>query len=292
MVNRTHSRRGRFFAFAQKAQKAWFSAKRFVWLRLAFSLLRSGRSVAEASSWRTGVEEQLQPSMQRFQRIAITAVFTLTCFTVPVLNAATLKEAASDEKGSGQVQPPGGSGSVTKGAVTEIGGPGASGVKAGAVQTGNDKGKGGAPATATAVGSVQAESVTTVPRGSLSQADGNSPPVTRPDWAAGTPIAEQVKQITEQFRREQQDLLDRYRELLKKAKDPNSDERDKMREQLRKEWDKLRDELISKQKDLRDAIRRQYEEFKVSHPDHQDLIEAAKERAKDRLRQRRGHSGD
>ncbi len=233
---------------------------------------RMGSVAVEAASSSTGpeagveaeadVEMELEVGMQRIQRIAITAVFTLTCFTVPVLTAATLDKAASGEAGPGEIGT--GAGRSTKPTKNLAGG-------AGAVDQARTKGP----------------TVT-----SASQGGSGATVETKPEWAEGTALAEQVKQITDQFRKEQQDLLNRYRELLKKTRDAGSEERDRLRQQLKVEWDKLRDDLISKQKDLRDAIRRQFEEFKQSHPDHQDLIEAAKEQAKDRVRERRGHGAD
>jgi ElaB/YqjD/DUF883 family membrane-anchored ribosome-binding protein len=228
---------------------------------LAWLLLKDGVA-AEAAKRSTGVEEELEPSMQTFQRIAITAVFTLTCFTVPVLRAATLESGTKEDAEAGKGTMPS---SAASGAVKNL--------------------VGGEVVSEAA----SKKTLLTVP----GQVNGSGLPLTtKPEWAAGTPLAEQVKQITEQFRKEQQDLLNRYNELLKKSKDGSTEERDRMREQVKKEWDKLRDDLIAKQKDLRDAIRRQFNEFKQLHPDHQDLIEAAKERAKDRVRDRRGHVGN
>src|SRR5690606_1787638 len=90
--------------------------------------------------------------------------------------------------------------------------------------------------------------------------------VEKPDWAAGTSLAEQIRLLTEQFKREQRDLLQRYQEMLKQGKDPKSDQRERMREQFRKEFIQFRAELISRQKELRDEIRKRYEDFKREHP--------------------------
>jgi hypothetical protein len=98
--------------------------------------------------------------------------------------------------------------------------------------------------------------------------------------------------LTEQFKREQKELLQRYQEMFRRGVDPKSDERNRIREQLRQEFTQFRIDLMNRQKELRDEFRRRYDEFRKEHPEHQDLIEAAKERARDRVRERRGQGGD
>jgi len=45
------------------------------------------------------------------------------------------------------------------------------------------------------------------------------------------------------------------------------------------------DELIAKQKELRTEIKQKFE-------DHKDLVDAAKEKAKEKVRERRGNDGN
>ncbi len=176
-----------------------------------------------------GVEAEEGTNMQTFQRIAITAAFTLTCFTVPVLKASageTPANAASSGEDVSTIQRPSGT-------------------------TGEITGK--------------------VDVGSL------------PDWTKGA-LADQLKALQDQFKKEQKDLIARYQELLKKAKDQSQEERAKVRDLFKTE----REALIEAQKELRDQVKATFEEFRNEHSEHKELIDAAKEKAKERIKQRRG----
>lgn len=154
------------------------------------------------------------------KRFAVTAVFTITCFSVPVARAAAAGE---------------GAGSAVR--------PGAEG--------------------AAAVRTEEAEKA-------------------RPDFSKGA-LGEQVRDLRAQFREQQKALLDKYQELMKAAKDASVEERAKIRTQLREELKTKLDELIAKQKELRTELKQQFQE-------HRELVEAAKEKAKEKVRERRGNS--
>lgn len=157
-----------------------------------------------------------------FQKCAITAVFTLTCFTVPVMRAtAASADGAPTEQGVGN----------------------------------SDKSGPGKPAEGPGVG--------------------------KPDWTRGS-MAEQVKALQAQFKLQQKELLQKYQELLKGAKDASREEREKLRLELRDELKAKLDDLITKQKELRTELRQKFEE-------HKELVDAAKEKAKEKIKDRRGN---
>ena len=110
--------------------------------------------------------------------------------------------------------------------------------------------------------------------------------VGKAEWA--TVMADQIKQLQEQFKKEQGDLLTKYRELLKQARDGNKEVREAVREQFKARMT----DLVSRQQELREDLKRRFEEFRAENPQHQELIDAAKERVKERLRDRRGHGGE
>ena len=163
--------------------------------------------------------------MQTLQRIAVTAVFTFTCFTVPVLTAS-----AGEAK-------------------------------------------------------VAAGDVATIerPPGTTGELGGNPGVGSLPDWSQGA-LADQLRAMQDQFKKEQKDLIARYQELLKKARDVSQEERAKVRELYRSE----RDSLIEAQKELREQVKSSFEDFRNGHLEHRELIDAAKEKAKERVKQRRG----
>ena len=110
--------------------------------------------------------------------------------------------------------------------------------------------------------------------------------VGKAEWA--TVMADQIKQLQEQFKKEQGDLLTKYKELLKQARDGNKEVREAVREQFKARMT----DLVSRQHELREDLKRRFEEFRAENPQHQELIDAAKERVKERLRDRRGHGGE
>lgn len=114
----------------------------------------------------------------------------------------------------------------------------------------------------------------------------------RPDWAPGTQISAQVKQLNEDFKKERRELVQRYREMKKDTADLEGEERARARESLNVEFRQLREEMIARQKELRDELHTRFADFKTAHEEHAELIEAAKENAAEKARERRGRKGD
>lgn len=107
-----------------------------------------------------------------------------------------------------------------------------------------------------------------------------------PDLAAGqrAVLPEDLKRLLTEFQKAR-DEFDRQRaELVKETKGSTDAERAKFREQFQE----LRKEFIEQQKALREEVRRRIEELKKELPQRQELIEAAKEKA----RERRGRDGE
>ena len=161
---------------------------------------------------RMETEEVMKLNLQKY---AITAVFTLTCFTVPVRAATPLDQPSTGPRDDDGVS--------------------------------------------------RVEAVV-------------------PDWSKAD-LAEQVRNLQSQFKLQQKELLARYQELAKAAKDASKEERDKLRIELKDQLKLKLEELIARQKELRATIRERFEQ-------HQELIDAAKENAKEKIRQRRGNGGE
>lgn len=185
-----------------------------------------------------------------FQRYAVAAVFTLTCFTVPVLQAsgASASGPAMRTDTGSQVQPGMSDGSSGSGG---SGSGGSSGSSGSGVNGGST------------IGTENRVEV---------------------DWSKGA-LADQIKVLQQQFKQQQKDLIQKYQELLKAAKDASKDEREKIRSVLKDELKAKLDELITKQKELRSEIKQGLE-------DHKELVDAAKEKAKEKVRDRRGNGGN
>ncbi len=109
----------------------------------------------------------------------------------------------------------------------------------------------------------------------------------KPEWSVGV-VAEQVRALQVQFEKERDALLAKYKELVKAAKDGSKEELEKVRAQFKTQ----REDMVAKQKELRDELKAQVERFRKEHPEHQQLIDAAKEAAKEKIRTRRGASRD
>jgi hypothetical protein len=189
--------------------------------------------------------------MQNFQKIAITVAFSFTCFSVPVLGASA-SDRGESARGSKKAAP---GSAMLAAAQTKV-------------LPGSTTGGGDGASTGGTVG-IGVDRGIELP--------------TKPDWAGS--FSTQIKALTSQFRKEQQDLLKAYREMLKQAKEVGKEERDKVREQFRVQ----RDELFARQKELKEEYKRRFEEFRLGHQEHLDVIDAAKERAKEAVRERRGH---
>ena len=107
---------------------------------------------------------------------------------------------------------------------------------------------------------------------------------TKPDWAGS--LASQVKALREQYKKDKQVLLNALKEMQKQSKEVGKEERDKVRAQFQVR----QEELAARQKELREEFKRRNEELRTGHLEHLEVIDAAKERAKEAVRERRGHS--
>ncbi len=209
--------------------------------------------------------------MQNFQRIAVTVtvVFSFTCFTVPVLGAQGLKGIPADAKGAAAAVPGGSVSDFLKGGAL----PGDTTVLPGdTVGTGEETG-GVVPGGSGSLGGT-------------GTGEGDLEPPVKPDWMGS--LSSQVKGLREQFVREHKDLLKAYQEMQRQAKEVGKEERDKVREQFKVQ----REEMLSRQKELREELKRRFQEFRAEHPEHMEIIDAAKERAKEAVRERRGHGSE
>ena len=203
------------------------------------------------------MEEELgkEVRMQNFQKIAVTVAFSFTCFSVPVLGAA--KAVSGGKAGESAVLETRG---TAVGAVGDV-----------AVIPGANLGTG-----------AEGEVPGSVASGINRAADAPS----KQDWLGS--LATQVQALKDQFKKEHADLLKAHQEMLKQAKEVGKEERDKVREQFKVQ----RGEMIARQKELREELIRRFQEFRAEHPNHLDVIDAAKERAKEGIRERRGHGGE
>ena len=187
-------------------------------MRLALSLLWSWHgSAVIVGQQPSDVQFEMEPevSMQALQRFAITAVFTLTCFTVPVQAADRL---------------------VTK----------------------------------------ETEKAPAAVRGSTVKA------VKQDASGATRRLDEKVKNLEQRYSTERDLLIVKVKDLLRRQKDSTKEEQENVRQQYRKVIDQI--------KELR---KEQLDELRQQHPEHQQLIDAAreatKEEVKEKVRERRGH---
>lgn len=107
-----------------------------------------------------------------------------------------------------------------------------------------------------------------------------------PDLAAGrrAVLPEDLKRLLTEFQKARDDFDQRRAELVQRTKGATEADRAKFREQFQE----LRRQFIEQQKTMREEVRRRIEELKKELPQRQELIEAAKEKA----RERRGRDGE
>lgn len=203
--------------------------------------------------------------MQNFQKIAVTVAFSFTCFSVPVLGAVKAASGKAGEKAVVETTEGRGSGpgTVSGAAVGAVGDM--------AVIPGANVGT-GAEGEGLSSGAAGVGRAVDVP--------------SKPDWVGS--LATQVQALKDQFKKEYADLLKAHQEMLKQAKEVGKEERDKVREQFKVQ----RGEMFARQKELREELIRRFQEFRADHPNHLDVIDAARERTKETIRERRGHGGE
>jgi hypothetical protein len=96
-------------------------------------------------------------------------------------------------------------------------------------------------------------------------------------------LPDDVKKLLEDFKSARDQYLERQKELLKVAKDGTEADREKLREQVQE----LRKDFLDRQRTIREEVKRRLEELRRELPNRQEIIDAAKEKAKDR----RGRDG-
>ncbi|MFN0067421.1 MAG: hypothetical protein ACKVYV_07260 [Limisphaerales bacterium] len=107
-----------------------------------------------------------------------------------------------------------------------------------------------------------------------------------PDAGAGrrAVLPEDVKRLLSEFQKAREAFDQKRAELVQQTKGATDADRAKFREQFQE----LRRQFIEQQKMLREEVRRRIEELKRELPLRQELIDAAKEKA----RERRGRDGE
>lgn len=107
-----------------------------------------------------------------------------------------------------------------------------------------------------------------------------------PDLAAGRRVVlpEDLKKLLTEFQKAREDFDRQRAGLVKETKGSSESDRARFREQFQE----LRKQFIEQQKVLREEVRRRIEELKKELPLRQELIEAAREKA----RERRGRGGE
>jgi len=107
-----------------------------------------------------------------------------------------------------------------------------------------------------------------------------------PDLAAGrrAVLPEDLKRLLTEFQKARAEFDQQSSELVRQAKGATEADRARFREQFQE----LRRQFIEQQKTMREEVRRRIEELKKELPQRRELIDAAKEKA----RERRGRDGE
>ncbi len=233
------------------------------------------------------MKTETEPSMQTLSRFAITAAFTLTCFTVPVAMAGGVVEGLATTGNSGGAAP--GLGAVGDPVRAVVSGGTRATATPPAVEFPPTPSDSAAPSATSEKGVAERANREPVGSGSAACVTCNASSLGKSGWGPGTVRAEEVKSLQDEFKQAQRDAVERYREQVKSLRDVPSAERSRVRELIQQEFQQIREELIERQKVLREEIKRRFEEFKREHPEHQELIDDAKERLKEKVRDRRGY---
>lgn len=101
---------------------------------------------------------------------------------------------------------------------------------------------------------------------------------------AGDRLPVDVQTMLTEFREQQKAKLEEYRKLAKQTRDTSAAKREVLREQLRQ---LLSDQRAERER-LRDQIRDRLQELTAELPERREVLEAAKEAAKDQKERARG----
>jgi hypothetical protein len=108
----------------------------------------------------------------------------------------------------------------------------------------------------------------------------------RADESAPTDASDVLKKIREEFKQAQNTFVEEQKELRQKLKEATDDDRARIRNEIQIK----RQNFLDQQLEVRDEIRRRASDLKDKLKDHQDVLDAAKEAAKDKAKSRKGGS--
>ena len=101
---------------------------------------------------------------------------------------------------------------------------------------------------------------------------------------AGNGSSAEVQRMVKEFREQQKTRLDEYRRVAAQARDAGAEKRQQLREQLRQ----MLEEQKAERERLREQIRERVQELTTSLPSRKEVIEAAKEKAREKQDRGRG----
>ena len=96
--------------------------------------------------------------------------------------------------------------------------------------------------------------------------------------------ADSVKKLIDEFKQARTDFLQEQKQLHQQLKEASEDGRAQLRAQI----DAKKQLFLDQQRELRDEIKRRVGDLKDTLKDHRDVLDAAKESAKDQARNRKG----
>jgi septal ring factor EnvC (AmiA/AmiB activator) len=100
-------------------------------------------------------------------------------------------------------------------------------------------------------------------------------------------IPAEVRQRLIEFERVREAYLARQKDLLRRLRGATDSDRQKIREQLREQ----RDTWLEQARQFRDLAQRRVEELKLELPSHQELLDRARERAREAAKDARDRRG-
>ena len=116
---------------------------------------------------------------------------------------------------------------------------------------------------------------------------GNPKKPEKPEQAirpAGNGSSAEVQRMVKEFREQQKTRLEEYRRLAAQTREAGAEKRQQLREQLRR----MLEEQKAERERLREQIRDRVQELATSLPSRKEVIEAAKEKAREKQDRGRG----
>jgi hypothetical protein len=101
---------------------------------------------------------------------------------------------------------------------------------------------------------------------------------------AGNGSSAEVREMVKEFRDQQKARLEEYRRLAAQARDATAEKRQQLRQQLRQ----MLEEQKAERDQLREQVRERLQELTTSLPSRKEVIEAAKEQAREKQDRGRG----